>query len=115
VEEVEAEVEQRARDGCAVDLHVLLGQVPAARAHQQHGGLLVQRVLLAVRGEVDGAAHGVAQVDLALDHVRPGRRVESSKSAMNTLAPEFSALMIILRSTGPVISTRRSCRSAGNP
>jgi hypothetical protein len=36
----------------------------------------------------------------------------SSKSAMNTLAPEFSALMIILRSTGPVISTRRSWMSA---
>ena len=28
-------------------------------------------------------------------------------------AGEFNALMIILRSTGPVISTRRSCRSAG--
>ena len=26
--------------------------------------------------------------------------LESSKSAMKTLAPEFSALMIILRSTG---------------
>src|SRR6266496_1426299 len=38
---------------------------------------------------------------------------ESSKSAMKTLAPEFSALMIILRSTGPVISTRRSTRSCG--
>jgi hypothetical protein len=37
---------------------------------------------------------------------------ESSKSAMNTLAPEFRALMIILRSTGPVISTRRSRKSA---
>jgi hypothetical protein len=33
---------------------------------------------------------------------------------MNTCAPEFSALMIILRSTGPVISTRRSSRSAGS-
>ena len=32
----------------------------------------------------------------------------SSKSAMNTFAPGFRALMIILRSTGPVISTRRS-------
>src|SRR5688572_1689794 len=38
---------------------------------------------------------------------------ESSKSAMNVEAPELSALMIILRSTGPVISTRRSRRSAG--
>ena len=37
----------------------------------------------------------------------------SSKSAMKTFAPELSALIIIFRSTGPVISTRRSCRSAG--
>jgi len=39
--------------------------------------------------------------------------LESSKSAIYTLAPEFKALMIILRSTGPVISTRRSSRSFG--
>ena len=39
--------------------------------------------------------------------------VASSKSAMNTLAPELSALMTILRSTGPVISVLRSSRSAG--
>ena len=39
--------------------------------------------------------------------------VASSKSAMNTFAPELSALMTILRSTGPVISVRRSCKSAG--
>jgi hypothetical protein len=32
---------------------------------------------------------------------------------MKTFAPELSALMIIFRSTGPVISTRRSWRSAG--
>ena len=32
---------------------------------------------------------------------------------MNTFAPQLSALTIILRSTGPVISTRRSWRSAG--
>ena len=37
----------------------------------------------------------------------------SSKSAMKTFAPEFSALITILRSVGPVISTRRSGRSAG--
>ena len=34
-------------------------------------------------------------------------------SAMNTFAPEFSALIIILRSTGPVISAQRQFRSAG--
>ena len=37
----------------------------------------------------------------------------SSQSAMKTLAPQLSALITILRSVGPVISTRRSCRSAG--
>ena len=38
----------------------------------------------------------------------------SSKSAMKTFAPELSALITILRSTGPVISTRRSAISSGN-
>ena len=38
---------------------------------------------------------------------------ESSKSVMSLSAPEFSALMTILRSTGPVISTRRQCSAAG--
>ncbi len=38
---------------------------------------------------------------------------ESSKSAMNAFTGAFRALMIILRSTGPVISTRRSRRSCG--
>ena len=37
----------------------------------------------------------------------------SSKSAMKTRAPELSALIIIFRSTGPVISQRRSTRSGG--
>ena len=39
--------------------------------------------------------------------------VESSKSAMKTFAPELSALITILRSTGPVISVRRSCKIGG--
>ena len=34
----------------------------------------------------------------------------SSKSASHTLAPELSALIVIFRSVGPVISTRRSTR-----
>ena len=38
---------------------------------------------------------------------------ESSKSAIKASAPELSAPIIILRSTGPVISTQRCCRSSG--
>src|SRR5215217_4159689 len=48
----------------------------------------------------------------AMTLVHGGERA-SSKSAMKTLAPELSALIIIFRSTGPVISTRRSFKSAG--
>jgi hypothetical protein len=33
---------------------------------------------------------------------------------MKTLAPEFSALMTIFGSVGPVISTRRSCSASGS-
>src|ERR1700689_4703427 len=39
----------------------------------------------------------------------------SSKSASHTLAPEFSALMVIRRSVGPVISTRRSTSPGAPP
>ena len=40
-------------------------------------------------------------------------QLASSKSAMKVEAPELSALITILRSVGPVISTRRSSRSFG--
>src|SRR6266540_3787229 len=76
VEEVEAEVHQAAGGGLAVDQHVLLGQVPAARADQQHGHLVVEPVLPALRAlEGDGALDGLDQVRLAGEHVLPGRRV----------------------------------------
>ena len=55
VEEIEAEIEQRARDRRAVDGQMRFGQVPAARAHDQHRRLRTDRVaLVRVRiGEVD--------------------------------------------------------------
>ena len=61
----------------AVHEHVLLGQVPAARAREDHGDLVVQLVVLAaVRViEGDGAGDRVAHVLLALEHVMPGRTV----------------------------------------
>ena len=40
-------------------------------------------------------------------------QLASSKSAMKVEAPQLSALITILRSVGPVISTRRSSRSCG--
>jgi hypothetical protein len=109
VEEVEAEVEQAARDLGALDRHVLVVEVPAARAHEQRRELVLELVVLAVGGVVgDRAVDRVDQVHVADDDVLPRRRVESSKSAMKPLAPELSALMTSLRSVGPVISTRRS-------
>ena len=62
--------------GFAVDQKVLFHQVPAARTHHQRGGLFAQLVVLAFGAGIgDGAADGVAQVDLALDDVPPGGRV----------------------------------------
>ena len=46
-----------------------------ARAHEQHGVLLLEPVLLALLLVLHLAADGVGQVDLAADHVVPGRRV----------------------------------------
>ncbi len=76
VEEIESEIEQAARHRPAVDRDVLLRQVPAARPHQQHGGLLVEAIGLAAAAivECDLAAHGVHQVALAVELVGPGRR-----------------------------------------
>ena len=115
VEEEQAEIEQRAGDRLAVDQEVLLVQVPAARAHQQRRDLVVQLVVLCLPDWSKVMVPRTASRRLTW----PSRllfqvgELESSKSAMKTLAPELSALMIILRSTGPVISTRRSSRSAG--
>ena len=55
---------------------VALFEVPAARADEEHGGFVVERVVLAggrvVEG--DGAADGVDEVDLAVEEVVPGGR-----------------------------------------
>src|SRR5581483_11670635 len=54
----------------------LLRQVPAARTHQQRRGLVVERVGFSFGALVaDGATDGVAQIDLPVDQVGPGRRV----------------------------------------
>src|SRR2546430_3791610 len=76
MEKVEREVEDAARDWCAGDFDVLLGQVPAARPHEQRGERRVQLVFLAFcRDVVDPAPDRVAQVDVALDVVVPFRRI----------------------------------------
>lgn len=56
---------------------------------------------------------GTAEMAYVKDQAHQVGAFESSKSAIKTDAPEFKALMTILRSTGPVISTRRSKRSFG--
>lgn len=61
----------------------------------------------------DGALLCTLQCPIVMPEAHQVGAFESSKSAMKTDAPEFKALMTILRSTGPVISTRRSRRSFG--
>src|SRR6266511_4338865 len=76
VEEVQAEVHERAHDGPAVDGEVFLDEVPAARAHDERRDLVVQAVRLALGArEVDRPLDRVDEVGVARDHVLPGRRV----------------------------------------
>ena len=76
VEQVEAEVEERAGDRLAVHRDMGLAQVPAAGPDQERGGVLVQAVLLALGTRVtDHSADGVADVDLSLEGGVPGRGV----------------------------------------
>ena len=75
VEEVQPGVEQAGGHRRPVDQHVLVVQVPAARAHEQRGGLLAEAVLAPVgAGELDRAIDRVGQVHVAVDHVGPRRR-----------------------------------------
>ena len=76
MEDEQAGVHERAGYGIAVHRDVALGQMPAARAHEQGGRVLVEAILAAVGPDVlDRAPDGVDQVDLAADHVRPRGRV----------------------------------------
>ena len=49
--------------------------MPAARPHEQHRRIVAERVLLLARVERDRPLERIGQVPLALDAVRPGRRV----------------------------------------
>ncbi len=73
--EVHAEVEEPAGDVLAVDLDMTLLEMPAARADQQHGDLVVQRVALVALLERDRPLDRVREVLLAADDVLPRRRV----------------------------------------
>ena len=76
VEKVKAEVEQRTRDRLSAERDVLLHQMPSAGPHHQRGHLLVESIPLAFgAGVADGSSDGVAEIDLALDVVCPGRRI----------------------------------------
>lgn len=134
VEEVQAKVEEGAGNRLAIDSDVLLVEVPAARAHDEsrQGAVGSQLVFFGALLEVDLAAVGVVEVDLAVNHVVPcwgagvcsqgivgqygrGYLIQGcilfhspSKSAMYVQTSEFNAFTTILRSVGPVISTRRS-------
>src|SRR6185503_12273925 len=75
VEQVETEVYERTRYRLAVDLQVLLGQVPAARPDDQRRHRRIQSVDTTVRvGELDAARNRIVKVELSADNVVPGRR-----------------------------------------
>lgn len=77
VVEVDTEIEQTAGDGLAVDCEVLLLQVPATSTGNEcgEGSVGAQLVLLLALLEVNLLADGIVEVELAVDHVVPGRGI----------------------------------------
>lgn len=73
VKEVEAEVEDGAGDGFAIDEHVSLLKMPAARADKERSGMVNEFVVLAGSGigVSDLAADCVTQIDVAVEKVVP--------------------------------------------
>ncbi|MNT46289.1 hypothetical protein D3C72_1829210 [compost metagenome] len=75
VQEVECKVEQAARDGRTIEGDVFFRQVQTTDPADEDGRIRVQGIGLALGAGVgDGAVDRIAQVDLPLDHLVPGRR-----------------------------------------
>src|SRR5439155_4115702 len=66
VKEIEAKIQEAPRNRPSFKGDVALGEVEPARAHQEHGGLLMETVLLARGRIVEGepSANRVAEVEL---------------------------------------------------
>src|SRR5207249_2059438 len=77
VKEIEAKIQEAPRNRPSFKGDVALGEVEPARAHQEHGGLLMETVLLARGRIVEGepSANRVAEVELPFDEVIPGRGI----------------------------------------
>lgn len=74
VQEIEGEVEQAAGNGGTIKGDVLLRQMQTAHPADEHGRVGIQGIGLPLRALVgNGAVDRIAQVDLALDHLVPGR------------------------------------------
>ena len=113
VKEEEAEVEQAARDGGPVE-DMLVGRCQP-RGRTSRVATSSFRRYSRPSGAVNSIVRSIASIRFAwppTTFIQVGE-FASSKSAMKPRAPEFRALMTIFRSTGPVISTRRSRRSCG--
>jgi hypothetical protein len=115
VEKVEPPVEERRRDAFSAEQRVLLFHVPAARARHDGRDLRSFKAYFFPSGLSNAIVRRAASRMLICPSITFSHVGEfaSSKSAIQHCAPEFRALIAILRSTGPVISVRRSTRSGG--
>src|SRR6516225_9077972 len=76
VEDIEPEIDERPRHLLPVDRQVALGQVPAARSHQEYSRRLGQSIGLTcdLVLEVNLAGPAILEIDLTLDDVGKARR-----------------------------------------
>ena len=75
VKEIQRKVEYRSRNRLSIHKQMFFIQMPAARPPNQNCHPALQTVRLSLLCETDAPAHGIVKVDLAFDHVGPGRAV----------------------------------------
>src|SRR6185503_8585691 len=81
VKEVEPEVEESGRNRVPVNEQMFFGKMPPTRPHEQCCSSGIETVRLAFgTDEVDLSPHGIAQIDLSLEHILPRGRVWSPET-----------------------------------
>lgn len=129
VEEKQSKIEDRRRNWLVINKDMLFNKMPPSRSTIKNNVYRTRRVAtlpfslyVFPFGMVRDIFLHVASLKLtwpSIQLVQVGElestkhvkiQMKPSKSAINCVAPLFNALIIILQSTGPVISTRRSIK-----
>src|SRR5437870_11938242 len=102
MEEEQTEIDEARGGGFTVDADMPFGEMPSTGPDEERRDLRLQPIFLALRTHVhDGAAHGIAEVRLALHDVPPRRRVRILEIGHERLRPRVKRIDHHLSIDGP--------------